>query len=82
MKTVKFESRNRKPEAPDGNIYVRLSRCISILRRLEQAELHINYLAKQYACTTRTIQRDLIILVLAGHPIMMTDARGVYRLGK
>ena len=82
MKTVKFESRNRKPEAPDGNIYVRLSRCISMLRRLEQAELHITYLAEQYACTTRTILRDLNVLTMAGHPIMSTGARGVYRLGK
>ena len=69
-------------EAPDGNIYSHLARLLSLLRRLERAELHINYLAKQLACSTRTIQRDLNILVLAGHPIMPTGARGVYRLGE
>lgn len=74
MKTAK--------EAYDGQIYSHLARLLSILRRLELADLSVGYLAEQYACTIRTIQRDLNILVLAGHPIMPTGKKGFYRLEK
>ena len=80
MEKKKGGGHMKRKEAPDGAIYHQLARCLSILRRLERAELHIDYLAEQYGCSTRTILRDLTVLTVAGHPILPTGRKGWYRL--
>lgn len=77
---MKGRTDRNKWEAPDGQHYTRLVRCLSIIRRLKRCPLHVTTLAAQYGVGNRSIERDIAVLVMAGYTIRNDAGKGWYNL--